>query len=176
MQSSGTRGGQGPSHGTPHIHAAAEHPPYCGGQPRESQLWHQVCSWALAAAAGPVKSSVWQAWTQAAKEEQNVDPPPRPPVLWKGKCVIPSGAHLHDAHRTSTTFIMGEKSATTLGIQSKIATCMLGPGGARQRRARGSPHFPGKVQNKPGLTTGPWASRHLGPRLVSLRNTVNLNI
>ncbi|XP_062048118.1 nucleoside diphosphate-linked moiety X motif 17 isoform X3 [Lepus europaeus] len=84
LQSGGTRGGQGPSRGAPHIHAAAEHPPYHGGQPREGQLWHQVCPRALAAAAGPVKSSVWQVWTQAAKEEQNVDPPPLPQCSGKG--------------------------------------------------------------------------------------------
>lgn len=30
------------------------------------------------------KSSVWQAWTQVAKEEQNVDPPPLPQRSGKG--------------------------------------------------------------------------------------------
>lgn len=96
-------------------------------------------------------------------------PPPRKPGIRKAKCIIPSPAHLHDTHRTFTTFIMGKKFATTLGIKRKITTEVLGPGGAEKGdgRARGSSYFPGKVQNEPDLPTGPWAFRSSGPGLAA---------
>lgn len=54
----------------------------------------------------------------ACKGRTEPGPPPRKPALWKATCIIPSPAHLHDTHRTFTTFIMGKNFATTLGIKS----------------------------------------------------------
>lgn len=50
---------------------------------------------------------------------------------------------------------MGEKSDTVWEIKSKITTYILNPGEPK-KGGTGVPHFPGKVQNKPGPAAGLW--------------------
>lgn len=81
-----------------------------------------------------------------------MDPLPHKPWVWRARYNISS---LHDAHRTFTTFIVGENSATVLGIKSEITSQGFGPEGAwvLGRRTQ-SPMSHKRCKNNLGLNTG----------------------